>query len=60
MPASVMNIRSPLPPNQGASTSLPLNTQGPVMKMEPLTTLQVPGHSSLSTFHYQQDSTKHN
>ena len=41
MPAQVLNVRSPLPPNQSASASLPLNTQGPVQKMEPLTTLQV-------------------
>ncbi|XP_052216549.1 AP-1 complex subunit beta-1-like [Dreissena polymorpha] len=51
MPASVMNIRSPLPPNQGASTSLPLNTQGPVMKMEPLTTLQVAVKNNIDVFY---------
>ena len=41
MPAQVLNIRSPLPPNQSASTSLPLNTTGPIQKMDPLTLLQV-------------------
>ena len=41
MPAQVLNVRSPLPPNQSASASLPLNTQGPVQKMDPLGTLQV-------------------
>ena len=41
MPAQVLNVRSPLPPNQSASASLPLNTMGPIQKMEPLGTLQV-------------------
>jgi len=41
MPAQVLSIRTPLPPNQSASASLPLNTQGPIQKMEPLTLLQV-------------------
>ena len=42
-PAEVLTIRTPLPPNQGASASLKLNTQGPVQKMDPLCLLQVSG-----------------
>ncbi|XP_045171510.2 AP-1 complex subunit beta-1-like [Mercenaria mercenaria] len=51
MPAQVLNIRTPLPPNQSASASLPLNTQGPVQKMEPLTLLQVAIKNSIDVFY---------
>lgn len=40
-PATPLQLQSPLPPNQSASTSLALNTQGQIQKMEPLTNLQV-------------------
>lgn len=51
MPAQPLNIRTPLPPNQSASTSLPLNTQGPVQKMEPLTLLQVAIKNNIDVFY---------
>lgn len=51
MPAQVLNLRSPLPPNQSASTSLPLNTQGPVQKMDPLTLLQVAVKNNIDVFY---------
>ncbi|XP_060603600.1 AP-1 complex subunit beta-1-like [Ruditapes philippinarum] len=51
MPAQVLNIRSPLPPNQSASTSLPLNTTGPIQKMEPLTLLQVAIKNNIDVFY---------
>lgn len=41
MPASPLQVQSPLLPNQTANTSLPLNTLGLVQRMEPLTNLQV-------------------
>lgn len=51
MPAQVLNVRSPLPPNQSASTSLPLNTQGPVQKMDPLCTLQIAIKNNIDVFY---------
>lgn len=51
MPAQVLNIRTPLPPNQSASTSLPLNTQGPVQKMDPLTILQIALKNNIDVFY---------
>lgn len=51
MPAQVLNVRSPLPPNQSASTSLPLNTQGPVQKMDPLGTLQIAMKNNIDVFY---------
>ena len=41
IPANPLQIQSPLPSNQTASTSLVLSTTGPIQKMEPLTNLQV-------------------
>ncbi|XP_059165905.1 AP-1 complex subunit beta-1-like isoform X2 [Physella acuta] len=51
-PASPLQLQSPLPPNQSASTSLPLNTQGQVQKMEPLTNLQVAIKNNISVFYF--------
>ncbi|RUS70316.1 hypothetical protein EGW08_021922 [Elysia chlorotica] len=51
-PASPLQIQSPLPPNQSASASLPLNTQGQVQKMEPLTTIQVAIKNNIGVFYY--------
>jgi len=39
-PAQPLNVPA-IPPNQSVDVSLPLNTSGPVAKMEPLTNLQV-------------------
>jgi hypothetical protein len=39
-PGQPLNVPS-IPPNQSVDVSLPLNTTGPVQKMDPLTNLQV-------------------
>lgn len=41
IPTSPLPIHTPLMPNQSIDASLPLNTIGPVMKMDPLNNLQV-------------------
>lgn len=41
IPSAPLAIHTPLMPNQSIDISLPLNTLGPVMKMEPLNNLQV-------------------
>ena len=41
IPAVALNIPAPIAPNGSTDISLPLNTAGPVMKMDPLTNLQV-------------------
>lgn len=50
-PAAPLQVHAPLAPNQSVEISLPLNTVGSVMKMDPLNNLQVgnvgvspPGH----------------
>uniref|UniRef100_A0A673CHF9 AP complex subunit beta n=1 Tax=Sphaeramia orbicularis TaxID=375764 RepID=A0A673CHF9_9TELE len=40
-PAGPLQVLTPLSPNQSIEVSLPLNTVGPVMKMEPLNNLQL-------------------
>lgn len=40
-PAAPLNVAPVLNPNQSVSTSLILNTNGPSMKMQPLTNIQV-------------------
>lgn len=40
-PAGPLQVLTPLNPNQSIEVTLPLNTVGPVMKMEPLNNLQV-------------------
>ncbi|XP_024620046.1 AP-2 complex subunit beta-like isoform X2 [Neophocaena asiaeorientalis asiaeorientalis] len=42
IPSTPLAIHTPLMPNQSIDVSLPLNTLGPVMKMEPLNNLQSP------------------
>uniref|UniRef100_A0A4W3I482 AP complex subunit beta n=1 Tax=Callorhinchus milii TaxID=7868 RepID=A0A4W3I482_CALMI len=39
-PAAPLQVNAPLTPNQTIEVSLPLNTVGPVMKMDPLSNLQ--------------------
>ncbi|KAK6967247.1 AP-2 complex subunit beta [Biomphalaria glabrata] len=51
-PATPLQLQSPLPPNQSASTSLALNTQGQIQKMEPLTNLQVAVKNNISVFYF--------
>lgn len=40
-PAGPLQVLTPLSPNQSIEVTLPLSTVGPVMKMDPLTNLQV-------------------
>jgi len=40
-PAAPLQVHAPLAPNQSVEISLPLNTVGSVMKMDPLNNLQV-------------------
>lgn len=40
-PAGPLQVLTPLSPNQTVEVSLPLSTNGPVMKMDPLNNLQV-------------------
>lgn len=40
-PAGPLQVLTPLTPNQSVEVTLPLSTVGPVMKMDPLTNLQV-------------------
>lgn len=44
IPTSPLPIHTPLMPNQSIEASLPINTIGPVMKMDPLNNLQVQEH----------------
>jgi hypothetical protein len=48
IPAQTLQVPSPLTPNQSCEVSLPLNTTGPVQKMDPLTNLQV--YTTLNVF----------
>ncbi len=41
IPTTPLPIHTPLMPSQSIDISLPLNTIGPVMKMDPLNNLQV-------------------
>lgn len=41
IPTSPLPIHTPLMPSQSIDASLPINTIGPVMKMDPLNNLQV-------------------
>lgn len=52
VPANPLQIQSPLPPNQTASSSLVLNTTGPIQKMEPLTNLQVAIKNNIDVFYF--------
>ncbi|XP_064612235.1 AP-1 complex subunit beta-1-like [Liolophura sinensis] len=52
MPASPLQVQSPLLPNQTANASLPLNTLGLVQRMEPLTNLQVAIKNNIDVFYF--------
>lgn len=47
-----LQVQSPLAPNQAASTSLPLNTSGPIQKMDPLNNLQVAIKNNIDVFYF--------
>uniref|UniRef100_A0A3P8W0U0 AP complex subunit beta n=1 Tax=Cynoglossus semilaevis TaxID=244447 RepID=A0A3P8W0U0_CYNSE len=51
-PAGPIQVPSPLSPNQNIEVSLPLNTVGPVMKMEPLNNLQVAIKNNIDVFYF--------
>jgi hypothetical protein len=51
-PAQPLQVTSPLFPNQNVSTQLILNTNGPIMKMDPLTNLQVAIKTNVDVFYF--------
>uniref|UniRef100_A0A6I8SKF9 AP complex subunit beta n=1 Tax=Xenopus tropicalis TaxID=8364 RepID=A0A6I8SKF9_XENTR len=52
IPSAPLAIHTPLMPNQSIDISLPLNTLGPVMKMEPLNNLQVAVKNNIDVFYF--------
>jgi hypothetical protein len=51
-PAQPLQVPSPLFPNQNVPTQLILNTTGPILKMDPLTNLQVAVKNSVDVFYF--------
>ncbi|XP_034547339.1 AP-1 complex subunit beta-1 isoform X1 [Notolabrus celidotus] len=51
-PAGPLQVLTPVNPNQSIEVSLPLSTVGPVMKMEPLTNLQVAVKNNIDVFYF--------
>uniref|UniRef100_A0A3Q4MJI5 AP complex subunit beta n=2 Tax=Neolamprologus brichardi TaxID=32507 RepID=A0A3Q4MJI5_NEOBR len=51
-PAGPLQVLTPLSPNQTIEVTLPLNTVGPVMKMEPLNNLQVAVKNNIDVFYF--------
>lgn len=51
-PAQPLQVQTPLHPNVNSDVSLPLNTMGPVQKMEPLTSLQVAIKNNVDVFYF--------
>ncbi|XP_073321759.1 AP-1 complex subunit beta-1 isoform X1 [Pagrus major] len=51
-PAGPLQVLTPLSPNQSIEVALPLSTVGPVMKMEPLTNLQVAVKNNIDVFYF--------
>ncbi|GLV37016.1 Adaptor Protein complex 1/2 beta subunit [Carabus blaptoides fortunei] len=51
VPASGLTLGA-LQPGQSLETSLPINTQGPVQRMDPLTTLQVAIKNNVEVFYF--------
>ncbi|KAM6970370.1 AP-2 complex subunit beta isoform 1-T1 [Aplochiton taeniatus] len=52
IPTSPLPVHTPLMPSQSIDVSLPLNTVGPVMKMEPLNNLQVAVKNNIDVFYF--------
>lgn len=52
IPAQQMNVPSPLMPNQSVNISIPLNTTGPVQRMDPLANLQVAMKNNVDVFYF--------
>ncbi len=51
-PAQPLHVQTPLFPNQNASAQLILNTNGAIMKMDPLTNLQVAIKNNVDVFYF--------
>uniref|UniRef100_A0A674NT47 Adaptor related protein complex 1 subunit beta 1 n=1 Tax=Takifugu rubripes TaxID=31033 RepID=A0A674NT47_TAKRU len=51
-PAGPLQVLTPLSPNQTVEATLPLSNVGPVMKMEPLTNLQVAIKNNIDIFYF--------
>ncbi|XP_026577974.1 AP-1 complex subunit beta-1 isoform X1 [Pseudonaja textilis] len=51
-PAAPLQVHTPLAPNQSVEISLPLNTVGSVMKMDPLNNLQVAVKNNIDVFYF--------
>uniref|UniRef100_A0A4W4FSF6 AP complex subunit beta n=1 Tax=Electrophorus electricus TaxID=8005 RepID=A0A4W4FSF6_ELEEL len=51
-PAGPLQVLTPLAQNQTIDVSLPLNTNGPIMKMEPLNNLQVAVKNNIDVFYF--------
>ncbi|KAM9371656.1 AP-1 complex subunit beta-1 isoform 7-T7 [Phaethornis superciliosus] len=51
-PAAPLQVHAPLAPNQSVDISLPLNTVGSVMKMDPLNNLQVAVKNNIDVFYF--------
>uniref|UniRef100_A0AAY4CAY4 AP complex subunit beta n=1 Tax=Denticeps clupeoides TaxID=299321 RepID=A0AAY4CAY4_9TELE len=52
IPTTPLAVHTPLMPNQSIDISLPLNTIGPVMKMDPLNNLQVAVKNNIDVFYF--------
>uniref|UniRef100_A0A3Q2E7H6 AP complex subunit beta n=1 Tax=Cyprinodon variegatus TaxID=28743 RepID=A0A3Q2E7H6_CYPVA len=52
IPTNPLPIHTPLMPNQSIEISLPVNTIGPVMKMDPLNNLQVAVKNNIDVFYF--------
>ncbi|XP_068616790.1 AP-1 complex subunit beta-1 [Brachionichthys hirsutus] len=50
--AAPLQVLAPVTPNQSIEVALPLSTVGPVMKMEPLTNLQVAVKNNIDVFYF--------
>ena len=50
--SQVLQVTSPLFPNQTASSQLTLNTTGAIMKMDPLTNLQIAVKNNIDVFYF--------
>ncbi|KAL0267221.1 UNVERIFIED_CONTAM: hypothetical protein PYX00_009559 [Menopon gallinae] len=51
-PAGPLQVIAPLPPGQTSETSVPLNTNGVVQRMEPLNSLQVAIKNNIDVFYF--------
>jgi hypothetical protein len=51
-PSQTLHVTSPLFPNQTAASQLPLTANGPIMKMDPLTNIQIAIKNNLDVFYF--------